>query len=182
LWFTSPAVTRQGASAGLRRMVINPLSLFECVLPARGWADPSACQPLVSERPIPPVPSGESLCVVFTLRPSLLVPVPPCLRPPSLVVASPHEGRGKGTCLPPTVVVPMSPPTGATTLANTLSTGPQPPGAPPPWHVRRLPPPRAPRALRLCLMPHMPYLPLRHRAILHFFRRWANRHFLHRLA
>jgi len=62
-------------------MVINPLSLFECVLPARGWADPSACQPLVSERPIPPVPSGESLCVVFTsappfLSPSLLASVP----------------------------------------------------------------------------------------------------------
>jgi len=35
-------------------------------------------------------------------------------------------------------------------------------------HVRRLPPSPAPRALRLCLMPHMPYLPLRHRAIRHF--------------
>jgi len=60
-----------------------------------------------------------------SLRPSLLAPVPPCLRPLSLVVASPHEGRGKGTCLPPTVVVLMSPPTGATTLANILSAGPQ---------------------------------------------------------
>jgi len=131
-------------------MVINPLSLFECVLPARGWADPSACQPLVSERLNPPVHSDESLCVVSMLRPSLLAPVPPALRPLSLVVASPHEGRGKGTCLPPTVVVLMSPPTGATPSPTSYPRVRNTPMA-------RTPPPPIPGTSYPPLMPHASY-------------------------
>jgi hypothetical protein len=106
-----------------------------------------------------------------SLRPSLLAPVPPCLRPLSLAVVSPPRGPREGHLSPSHCGCPDVASNGRHDPRQHPIRG----SATPPWHVRHLPPSPAPRTLRLCLMPHMPYLPLRHRAIRHFSPRGALR-------
>jgi hypothetical protein len=66
---------------GHRRLVINPLSAFECS-PCPWVCGSLVCsREIVAERPIPPVPPGESLCVVSTVGADSFSLLNPSLRP-----------------------------------------------------------------------------------------------------